>query len=65
MAEGINNLGQIVGTFSNSTGFEEGFLDINGVFTTINVPGSVDTAASGINNSGQIIGWFIDAKGVL
>jgi probable HAF family extracellular repeat protein len=41
------------------------FLDVNGVFTTINVPGT----AYGINDAGQIVGvsqqGFLDTNGVL
>jgi len=33
-----------------------GFLDVNGAFTTIDVPGSHFTLLYGINNSGQIVG---------
>jgi probable HAF family extracellular repeat protein len=45
-AEGINNIGQIVGL--------GGFLDTNGVFTAI--PG-----ARGINDAGQIVGVHTEA----
>ncbi len=38
-AMGINDAGQIVGVFFDSTG-DHGFLDTGGVFTTINVPGT-------------------------
>ncbi|MGH9353808.1 MAG: hypothetical protein ACRD2G_16875, partial [Terriglobia bacterium] len=55
---GINNSGQIVGAFETSTGEEGGFLDTNGSFTTINVPGALDTIPIGINQSGQIVGTF-------
>lgn len=69
-ATGINNAGQIVGTYFSHelgpNGFEVGFLYSNGVLTTINVPGSslppdstqASTAANGINNLGQIVGGY-------
>jgi len=63
-AFGINDSGQIVGSFfaaGNST--THGFLDTGGSFTTIDVPGATRTTAYGINNSGQIVGWFRDALG--
>jgi hypothetical protein len=32
-------------------------------FTTLDVPGSIDTSANGINASGQIMGVYTDAAG--
>ena len=69
---GINDSGQIVGSFSNSTGLH-GFLDTAGVITSIDVPGSANTLATGINDAGQIVGAscpgnfcgsFLDTNGV-
>jgi len=57
-AFGINNAGQIVGTYTDSAGNEHGFLDTNGTFTTLDFPGSTGTAAYGINNVGQIVGSY-------
>lgn len=62
VAQDINNRGEIVGTFSDSTG-THGFLDVNGVFTRIDFPGSMFTEAYGINNSGQIVGVVQGALG--
>ncbi len=62
VAEDINNKGEIVGTFSDSTG-THGFLDVNGVFTRIDFPGSMFTEAYGINDSGQIVGLVQGALG--
>jgi uncharacterized membrane protein len=61
VAYGINDSGQIAGTYRNDYGLFSGFLDNGGVFTPINVPfpGSIQsTQAFGINNSGQIAGGF-------
>jgi probable HAF family extracellular repeat protein len=58
-AFGINDSGQIVGSFNDGSGFQ-GFVDTGGSFTTIDVPGAVQTYAYGINNSGQIVGYFQD-----
>jgi probable HAF family extracellular repeat protein len=33
------------------------------VHITIDVPGSISTAAEGINDAGEIVGAFIDASG--
>jgi uncharacterized membrane protein len=52
-ADGINNLGQAVGTT------EEGsFLYSGGKYKRIAVPGAVMTSALGINDSGIIVGWY-------
>jgi probable HAF family extracellular repeat protein len=56
-AQGINDAGQIVGFFIDSTG-NHGFLDTGGSFTTIDVPGTSFTIANGINDAGQIVGTF-------
>ena len=68
-ATGINDLGQLVGSFTENVGttsFTHGFLDANGVLTTIDFPGANQrsTHAHGINNAGQIVGFFADSSGV-
>src|SRR5438105_3203352 len=57
-ANGINNFGQIVGTYSDLTG-QYGFLLDNGSYTT-RERGSYLTSANGINASSQIVGWYSD-----
>jgi len=57
-ATSINDSGQIVGVFTNSSGDEPGFLYSNGIYTTIVPPGSSGARLSDINNSGQIIGSY-------
>ena len=59
-ASGINNSGEIVGSFEDHPAGSMGFLYTNGVITTINVPGAVGTSASAISNSGIIAGSFTD-----
>jgi probable HAF family extracellular repeat protein len=54
---GINNLGDIVGDFDNSTG-THGFLLSGGMFTIIDAPGARATFAIGINDLDQIAGLF-------
>ena len=60
--EDINDAGQIVGLFGDSTG-THGFLTNNtgGSFIPIDVPGARFTDARGINDAGQIVGTFIDS----
>src|SRR3954447_521751 len=48
-ASGINDAGEIGGSFTDSTG-NHGFLNTGGSFTPIDVPGAIGTAASGIND---------------
>jgi probable HAF family extracellular repeat protein len=50
VAWGINDAGQIVGSYSNSNGYAAGFLYSGGVYT------SIGTNLYGINNLGQIVG---------
>src|SRR4051794_3755750 len=54
-ASGINNAGQVVGTFQDSTGPLHGFLYSNGRTTDLGTFGG-NFALSGINNAGQIVG---------
>jgi len=62
VARGINNSGQIVGTYSDASG-GHGFLYTAGVFTPLDVPGAAATEADGINTSGQIVGTYFDQSG--
>jgi probable HAF family extracellular repeat protein len=43
----------------------DAFLDVNGVYTTFNVPGAEpdSTVATSINNLGQIAGYFVNSDG--
>jgi len=60
----INNSGQIVGAYEDSSGATHGFIDTNGTFTTINDPlGADGTDAYGINDIGQIVGAYVDISG--
>src|SRR3954452_6399047 len=59
-AHGINNAGQIVGSFVDGNFTTNGFLSTGGSFTQIDVPGASRTEAWGINNAGQIVGSFVD-----
>jgi probable HAF family extracellular repeat protein len=63
LPESINDLGQIVGSYEDSSGVNHGFLDSGGKYTTIDPPGSFETIANGINAEGQIIGNYFDSSG--
>jgi hypothetical protein len=64
-ARGINDSGQIVGTFLNPSNvtpppyfqqIEEGYLYSGGSYQVIDAPGATITELLGINNNGQILG---------
>ena len=59
-ASGINDMGQIVGTYFDAHGFLYG----GGSYTTIDDPLATQTVAQGINNAGQIVGYYSDQGGV-
>jgi len=57
VARGLNNSGQIVGTFTQASR-TLGFLYDAGTFSPIEFPGAILTNPSGINNAGQIAGFY-------
>jgi YVTN family beta-propeller protein len=61
---GINNSGQMVGSYTDSSNVTHGFSLIAGTFTTIDYPGATSTEAALINNVGQIVGSYTDSKGI-
>ena len=59
-ANGINNLGQVVGSYNvGPTTF--GFLENRGAFKTIAAPDSSYTTAEAVNDLGKIIGTYQDS----
>jgi probable HAF family extracellular repeat protein len=63
-ANGINDEGQIVGTFGGSSPPNHGFVESDGSFTQIDAPGATNTEAEGINDAGQIVGNFESLTGL-
>jgi len=61
-ANQINDLGQVLGTVSGSTG-SHSFLYSNGNYTSLDAPGAISTTATQLNNVGQILGRYSDAAG--
>jgi YVTN family beta-propeller protein len=61
---GINNAGQMVGSYIDGNNATHGFSLTAGVFTTIDFPGATLTQAAAINNVGEIIGSYNDSHGV-
>lgn len=61
---GMNNSGQMVGTYQDSAGLHSFLRSSDGVtYTTINVPGASQTTVSGINNLGQVVGSYTNGSG--
>src|SRR5215813_6868775 len=60
---GINDLGQIVGSYDDSRG-KHGSLYMAGTFSSLDIPGGTAAIyANGINNDGQIVGFYTDSSG--
>lgn len=55
---GINDRGEIVGAYTDSSRKVHGFLLSSGVYTTIDVQGAAITSARGINSRGDIVGSY-------
>lgn len=63
-ASGINDAGEIVGSYSDSMS-GHGFLLKGGKYTILDVPGATFTVASGINNKGNIVLYWGDSKSAI
>jgi hypothetical protein len=64
-ASGINDSGEIIGTYSGPpphTSVHSYSLSA-GVYTNIDYPGALDTYANGINDRGQIVGYYYAKPG--
>src|SRR5579859_412012 len=66
IASGINEEGDVVGSFKDSLGGQHGFLLHHGSYTKIDVPGkfagvagTLPTSANGINAEGAIVGYYV------
>jgi probable HAF family extracellular repeat protein len=69
--QGINNRGQIVGKYSNTSGAVSsgvpvrGFLYDRGRYLRLDFPGASSSQAFDINDRGQVVGEYTDANGDL
>lgn len=59
--QGINNLGDIVGSYQEGSE-SNGFLLSNGQYTILQYPGAVSTIPVGINDAGVIVGRYFDTS---
>lgn len=62
-AAAINNAGDIAGFYTDAGNVVHGFVDIGGVFTTIDPLGSQATQLLGLNDNNQAVGVYTDAGG--
>jgi hypothetical protein len=64
-ATDINNSGEISGYYTDTSGKTYGFLDIGGIFSSINDPfgNGTDTMFLGLNNLGQVVGSYVGPDG--
>jgi len=60
---GINQSGQISGTYFDDKGSSHAFLLSEGTFTPIDYPEANRTFGFGINNAGKIVGYYINVDG--
>ena len=63
-ATGINDAGNAVGFYLLTPDTSVGFLDKDGVISTVDPFGSTFTQALGINQAGEIVGFYVDGNGV-
>lgn len=62
---GINDLGTVVGDYTDNVGTQHGyFRTANGTFTTVDVAGATLTQVLGINDFGVLVGNYLDANGL-
>src|SRR5262249_13998399 len=60
---GINDNGDIVGTFGSSVQPNQGFLRVGSTVTTFNIAGANGVFGIKINNLDQVVGQYTDASG--
>jgi probable HAF family extracellular repeat protein len=62
-AADINDVGQVVGGYTDAAGVTHGYLLSGGHYTTLDDPKGTFTFATGINDAGQIVGFYFDSSG--
>jgi probable HAF family extracellular repeat protein len=55
--DGINNSGEVVGTYLDGNNKTHGFLFNAGAYVIVDAPGADVTVINGVNDQGQIVGW--------
>jgi probable HAF family extracellular repeat protein len=62
-ASGVNDAGQVVGFYTDSSGTYHGYVKTGSSFTALDYPGASQyggTVAYGINNAGVVTGFYFD-----
>ena len=59
----VNDLGVVVGSYSDRGGSDHGFIDRRGAFTKVDVPRATGTNVNGINDLGVAVGSYTDSRG--
>lgn len=59
---GINNNGEIVGSYFLPDNYQRGFILNNGTVTSFDAPASRDTTPAGVNDQGVIVGSYLDTS---
>ncbi len=60
---GVNNIGDIVGTYLDANFDLHGFIDKNGIFINLDSPAALDgTNVTGINRADTVVGYFTDTN---
>jgi probable HAF family extracellular repeat protein len=60
-ALGINDSGEIAGTFTDAGGVQHGFIYSGTQFSQIDVAGAAQTQITRLKNTGNITGVYIDS----
>src|SRR5437763_16571652 len=61
---GINNSGDLAGSYVDEDNIEHGFVLSGGIYITIDYPGGANTQMLGINDAGQAVGYTYVADNV-
>lgn len=59
---GINDKGDLAGTFGSSVQANQGFVDINGKISDFAPSGATSTFTAAINNQDQVVGQYTDSS---
>jgi hypothetical protein len=60
---GINNAGDLCGSYMDQAGVTHGFVRIDGSYSTVDFPGSTFNQLLGLNDDGEAAGYYQDSAG--
>lgn len=61
---GINNAGDVAGSYTDTSGNKHGMMTINGLVFNVDDPSGVSTVCRGINSSTAVVGDYYDSSGL-